>query len=121
MGRSDKGSPLENANALHAVSHQHGSKENNTQSHNPLPVTIEIDNPLADLSIEDFRSLVRLSTARMACFDFATPVSTTTSRAEFIADVYSGDATLVEASEAFARHACLGSVKTALGHSLNEI
>ena len=120
MGRGDESSTHKQAKLLRTSSGAWGSQrvEASTKASS---TSIEIDLPLADLSIDDFRSLVRLSTARMACFDLRAPVSTNLTRAEFISSFYRSGAVLVEASEAFASHFGQGSVETTFGRTLNEL
>ena len=75
--------------------------------------------PLADLGVEDFRSLVRLSTARMGCFDCNDPLPVSLPSHQFVDTLYTSAPTLIEGSDSFAQAAAFNSIDEALGNSLD--
>jgi two-component system cell cycle sensor histidine kinase/response regulator CckA len=79
-----------------------------------------VPRPTSPLSSEDFRTLIRLSTAKMACFDFETCPTSATTCEKFVEQIYTCPSSLAEASTSFASLGGYSSVDAALGKPLSN-
>ncbi len=73
------------------------------------------------VSSDDVRSLIHLSTACIACFEFDTPISTSSSASELIEQVYSVPSRCTEANLRLALHTDRATSDDALGLPLGEV
>lgn len=112
-GAVNSGRTLESASRSRPPLNFKRSSNEELRSHSPL----ERDS----VPCEDIRSLIQLSTACIACFEFDTPLSTCTSAAELLEQLYSLPSRCIEASLKLALQLDKPTTDEVIGLPLGEV